>query len=499
MKDLLVGLDIGTSAVKACLFDLQGKQLAVAFAEQPLSIPYPGWAEQSPQDWWQGVQVTLRSILNEYDVARVAAVGLSGQCPGHVMVDKRGDSLGPAIIWRDQRAVEEAQWISDRIGSDPAFKWTGIGHAADATLPPARLRWLLSHRREAWEQAVSILQPKDFIGLRLTGEIATDLYSAYSLVDPAVGSYDAQYFAALDIPLEKMPKVLKPESCLGRVTSTAAALTGLLPGTPVYIGTIDAWCDNIACGASLEGRAVDIAGTSEIISLGVSRAVEGAGVFVAELSPHDKFLCGPTQFGSSTLQWLVNILYPEMGEKIEYKTLEEDAGSVPPASDGLVFLPYLSGERAPIWDAQARGGFIGITMAHTRKHFTRAVYEAVGFAIRHVLETCEQAAGLKGDCLVTCGGGSRSRFWNQIKADVIQRPVYAMQEQVTACLGAAILAGVGIGYFTDIHQACQAMTQLGVSIEPDASLSACYENNYQLYKSLYPALRPLFQKAFCLK
>ncbi|MBN1538309.1 MAG: hypothetical protein JW908_16350 [Anaerolineales bacterium] len=499
MKDLLVGLDIGTSTVKACLFDLQGNQLAAAFSEQPLSIPQPGWAEQNPEDWWQGVLTILNKIIKEIDVHRIAALGLSGQCPGHVLVDAHGASLGPAIIWRDQRAVEEAQWISEHIASNPDFTWTGITRVVDATLPPARLRWLSKHRLQTWAQASSIMQPKDYIGLRLTGEVATDLYSAYSLVDPQTGRYDSRYFTALEIPLDKMPKVLTPESLLGHVTRQAANLCGLLPGTPIYIGTIDAWCDNIACGASLESRAVDIAGTSEIISLGVNRKLEAEGIFLAELSSQDKFLCGPTQFGSSTIKWLVDIFYSEMGERIDFNILEETASQAPSGSDGLVFLPYLSGERAPIWDAQARGGFIGLTSSHTRSHFVRAVYEGVGFAVRHVLETCEQAAGLRAAFLVICGGGSRSRFWNQIKADVLQRPVFTTVNQVTACLGAAMLAGVGAGYFKDIHHACQSMTRLGEPIEPRSAVSGCYENNFQIYKNLYPALQPLFQKTICFK
>lgn len=493
MKDLLAGLDIGTSAVKACLYDLQGRQLAAALAEQPISNPYPGWAEQNPADWWHGVQVTMHSILDGIDRNRIIALGLSGQCPGHVMVDKQGNALGPAIIWRDHRAMQEAQWISERIASNAAFAWSGISQNADATLPPARLRWLQSHRHEEWDQAVAILQPKDFIGLCLTGEMATDLYSAYSFVDPAVGSYDEDYFAALQLPLEKMPKVLAPTSCLGNVTQSAAARTGLSPNTPVVSGTIDAWCDNIACGASLWGRAVDIAGTSEIISLGVPQAEEGFGVFLAELSPQDKFICGPTQFGGSTLRWLVDIFYPEMGKNINFRELENTASWAPPASDGLIFMPYLCGERAPIWDAQARGGFVGITMNHTRSHFTRAVYEAVSYAVRHVLEYCQAAAKIKADCLIICGGGSRSHFWNQLKANVLQIPVYPMKDKITACLGAAILAGISMGCFSDIRQANQIMTQLGDLIEPDDALSPCYEDGYQRYKRLYPALRPLFQ------
>ena len=493
MKKIFAGLDIGTSSVKAGLFDLDGHLLASAAVAIPLYSPFQGWAEQDPQDWWSAACQTLRQVMEKADSDEVIALGLSGQCPGHVMVDHSGNPLGRAIIWRDQRAQEEARWLAESIPPEKARAWAGTDFLGEATMPPARLLWLKKHASAELEKCAVILQVKDFVGLQLTGIAATDVNSAYCLYNSQTERYEADYFAALRVPIDLMPQVLQPAGVLGKISQSAAKATSLPEGMVVICGTIDAYCDNLACGVIIPGCAVDVAGTSEIVSLGVDKAGEGGGVYLASIGQAGYFLCGPTQAGCDTLRWLAQGFYPEFGGYVNFEKLEQDASAIPAGSEGLVFLPYLNGERAPIWDSKVRGGFVGLTLAHRRAHCTRAVYEGVGFAVRHILEVCEQVSSVKAKLLIVCGGGSCSTFWNQIKADILQRPVAAMEVSQTGCLGAAMLASVGAGVYPDLAVANGKMMRLKSALQPNLNNAEKYECAYQQYRALYPALKPLFQ------
>ncbi len=493
MKDLLIGLDIGTSSVKSGLFDQEGHLLAKARMPVVLYTPEPGWVEQNPMDWWKGTCQVLAEILHGVDPGRVAALGLSGQCPGHVMVDADSLPLGRAIIWCDMRARQEADWIKDHISISQAQQWIGTDDPGHPSSPPARLLWLKNHLSKAWDQAVKVLQPKDFIALQLTGTLSTDWHSAYCLANPDTAMYSPQYFDLLGVPLEKMPVALEPTAIVGEITGQAARLTGLLSGTPVVIGTIDAYCDNLAGGVILGDRAVDVAGTSEIVSLGIEQKVEAPGVYPSRIGKAGMFLCGPTQAGGDTLRWLANCFFNEFKGSVEFEIMEREARAVPAGSQGLVFLPYLNGERAPIWDADARGVFFGLNLDHTRQHCTRAVYESVGFAVRHILESAETASRKAAREVVVCGGGSHSQFWNQVKADILQRPVRPTVISETGCLGAAILASVSTGFHPNLKSACEGMITYQDALEPDRKLAGVYESAYQTYRRLYPALKPVFQ------
>jgi xylulokinase len=492
MQSLLIGLDIGTSSVKAGLFDTGGRMLAYAGKPVVLYSPEPGWAEQNPEDWWQGSQYVLTKILDGVDPDQIAGIGLSGQCPGHVLIDRDSCSIGRAIIWRDLRAREEAKWLSENISSDEALEWIATDPPDQVSCPPARLLWIKKNRPADWDRAVKVVQPKDFIALRLTGKIATDCHSAYCLANPDKEAYDQSYFQRMGLAVDKMPLILDPAEIIGEVTPQAARLTGLKVGTSVVIGTIDAYCDNLAGGVIFEDRAVDIAGTSEIISLSIGSKVLAGGVYPAEIGKDVRFLCGPTQAGGDTLRWLSNCFYSELNGNLRFEILEKEAGSIPAGSEGLIFLPYLSGERAPIWDADARGVFFGLTIGHDRRHFTRAVYESIGFAVRHILEIAEGASGRSAKELVVCGGGSHSSFWNQIKADILQKPVHPTAVSETGCLGAAIIAGKCTGIYPDMRSACENMILFKNILLPQSNLGRVYENTYQTYRQLYPALKPIF-------
>lgn len=495
MKELVLGLDIGTSSVKAVAFDFEGKVKASAAVRHPLYSPYPDWAEQDPSDWQTGAFESIRQVVAEVKPDEIKVIGLSGQSPSHALIDQAGNPLGMAIIWRDQRAHQEAGWLARNISEEEAARWTGLNGIAGATLSPARLLWLKNHRSEDWQRTRFVAHPKDFIGLALTGEIATDVQTAFTLFNPATGQYEPEYFARLGIPPAFMPVVKLPTEIIGGVSAQAASLTGIKAGTPVVAGTIDAFCDSLAGGATRPGRAVDVAGTSEVVSLGTSSMKSGQGVYLAGIGHEGHFLCGPTQAGGDTLAWLGKGFYPDIDPPDFFEKLETEAGSVPPGSGGVIFLPYLNGERAPIWDSFAKGCFFGLSFEHNRKYCARAVYEGVAYSVRHVLENCEEIAGAQANQIVVCGGGSHSRFWNQIKADILQRPVFPAVVRESACLGAAILACVGLGVYPNVDQAGKNMLQLGAAIEPRAETAERYHQGYRIYRGLYPALKPLFPKA----
>jgi xylulokinase len=486
---LFVGLDLGTSSVKVGLFNEAGRLLHLARRGYRLYMPHPGWAEQEPVEWWEATRAALWEVLTGVDKSQIAAVGLSGQTPGHVLVSAGGRSLGRAIVWSDRRAIAKAAWLAERITQQQARAWTGYPFISGATQPPARLLWLKTHRPDDWNRCTAIVQPKDFIALQLTGRTVTDLNSGFCLLHPETGRYHADYLALLGVEPEKMPSPLSPTDEVGPVTPGAAAITGLPAGTPVVIGTIDAWCDIVGCGGAQPGCAVDVAGTSEVVALVTDQPVEGDGVFSSPLVEGHHWTGGPMQMGGAALEWLARGFY---GGELDLEQVEAEASSVAPGAEGLLFLPYLRGERAPIWDDAARGAFVGLTVRHTRAHCARAVYEGVAFAVWDVLERSLSAAGTLPLALRVSGGGARSTLWNQIKADVTGLLVQQMAVSDAACLGAAILAATGVGAFDGLSDATAAMTHPAATFEPQAAHAAVYRTLFSLWRSLYPALQSTF-------
>jgi xylulokinase len=359
------------------------------------------------------------------------------------------------------------------------------------------LLWLKTHRSDDWQRARAVLQPKDYVAYKLTGAIVTDVSSAYALAHPSPPRYEQDYLDVLSISPELMPPLSPAHGIAGRVTSAASLITGLTAGTPVIIGTIDAFCDLLGSGAVLPGSAVDVAGTSEMIALATATPAPGEGVFPSSLDGEINFLCGPTQAGGDALRWLARAFFADLGPAVDFNAMEREAGACPPGSEGLLFLPYLEGERAPIWDPQARGAFIGLTLAHGRPHCTRAVYEGVAFSVRHVLERCETAAGQLARQVHVCGGGAASGFWNQVKADVLNRPVVVTRTEA-ACLGAAALASTGLGLHSDMAAAALALAPVRQTYLPNPVAAARYEQAFAVYRTLYPALRPAYAQLAAL-
>ena len=491
MSSLLLGIDLGTSAVKVGLFDTRGNLLHWTRRAYPRHTPQPGWVEQEPEEWWAATSDALQEALAEVDGSRIAGVGLSGQSPSQVLVTADGTPLGRAIIWSDRRAIAESEWLAKHVTPIQARQWTGSDFITGVNQPPARLLWLRAHRSDDLARSAAIVQPKDFLAHRLTGRIATDANNVWCLYNSQTAQYAIDLLALLGVEPSLMPPVLEQTAIVGHVTPDAASATGLRPGTPVVTGTVDAWCSIIGCGGTVAGCAVDVAGTSEVVALATARLVDGEGVGGAPLAKGHYWVGGPMQAGASTLVWLSRCFYGQ--EQPDFRLLESEASAVGPGAEGLLFLPYLQGERAPVWDPAARGAFVGLTDRHVRAHCARAVYEGVAFAVRDLLERSQVATGAKAEVLRVSGGGAASAFWNQVKADVTGRPVQQVEVPDAACLGAALLVAVGVGAFEGLEEATKAMVRVGKTFAPVAASIGRYDGLFATWRQLYPALHPVFR------
>ncbi|MBU0703854.1 MAG: hypothetical protein KKC18_08300, partial [Chloroflexi bacterium] len=385
----------------------------------------------------------------------------------------------------------------ERVTPEQARDWTDCAFITGASQPPARLLWIKTHRPDDWDRCAAIVQPKDFVACQLTGQVTTDVNSAFCLYNPQTGRYAADLLTLLGVEPEKMPPVLEPTTVVGRVTPEAASATGLRAGVPVVTGTIDAWCDIIGCGAVAPGCAVDVTGTSEVVALVTEQPVDGDGVASAPLAGGRYWVGGPMQAGGAALLWLSRCFYGQ--EQPDFELMEAEASTVAPGAEGLLFLPYLQGERAPVWDPVARGAFVGLTDRHVRAHCARAVYEGVAFAVRDLLERCRAAVGAGlprpyPESLRISGGGSASAFWNQVKADVTGLPVQRVMVTDAACLGAAMLAAVGVRFFPSLDDAVGAMVQVGKVFDPISARVSRYDELFAAWRGLYPALRPIFPR-----
>ncbi|MHB8620542.1 MAG: xylulokinase [Chloroflexota bacterium] len=484
LEPLLAGLDVGTSNAKGGVFDLAGHPLALASASYAISRPQPGWAEQDPEAWWRAVLAILGDLAGQVDLARVAAVGVCSQVNTHVFVDEAGQSLGPAITWQDQRCAGIAAAIDGSLAEADRVRLWGGPFTVDPSFLLPRVRWFKQHQPEAWPRVRWVLSPKDYINLRLTGHVATDPISPIGLVGTGRRYIDG----VLDLVPECRPLMPPLRPFTHRLGSVSAAETGLPAETTAVVATMDAWGNLYGSGLIEPGQAMEVAGTSEIVGVLSAESHPARGV-ITFLPVDGLYLhAGPTQAGGDALRWLTQVL----GRPLE-ETLAQ-AADAPAGSGGLVFLPYLMGERAPLWDAEARGVFFGLRADHAAGHLAMAVLEGVAFSARHLLEAIREAAGLRPPAVRSSGGGSRSDLWCQVKADVLGLPVHRLSVRDTGVLGAALMAGVGAGLFPSLPAAAAGMVHVERAFTPNPGHQPLYDDLYGLYRSLYPALKPAFSR-----
>ncbi|MBN1203016.1 MAG: xylulokinase [Anaerolineae bacterium] len=489
----LLGLDVSTTGSKALIIDETGAVIASYTTPHPISHPKPLWSEQDPADWWNGMLTAIRAAVNDIDSAdQIKAIGLTGQMHGLVCLDANNNVLRPAILWNDQRTGAECDAINEIIGAERHIQLTGNRPLTGFTSP--KILWVRNHEPDIYAQIAHVLLPKDYIRFKLTGGYATDMADGAGMIllDVANRRWSDVVLRELDIPAEWMPDAYEGPAITGVVSDEAAAITGLKAGTPVVGGGGDQAAQATGVGAVEPGIVALTVGTSGVVFAPLaSYAYEPEGRLHAfcHAVPGQWHFMGVMLSAAGSLQWYRDTLAPDE----DFGPLTDEAESIAPGCEGLVFLPYLTGERTPHPDPLARGAFVGLTARHTRAHLTRAVLEGVAFGLRDSFELIKSSdAGVINEVRVS-GGGAKSPVWRQILADVFNAPLVVAEALEGAAFGAAVLAGVGGGVFSDVPTAAKALVSLGERVEPGPD-AASYADAYALYRDLYPALKPIFHR-----
>lgn len=500
---LLLGIDVGTTAVKAALFTADGTTTAVGEAEYPTQYIRPGWVEQNAQDWWQATCTATQIALNKVDGAakRIAGIGVSAQAPTLLPVDATGTPLHPALIWMDRRAEHEAQEIGAQLGDDAVFRISG--NRPDPYYVAAKVRWYSKHHPNLMQKTAQFLQINGYINYRLTGEYTLDNAHAglLQLCDHRTGAWSSELMDACGATPQQFPTPQLGHIVCGAVTAQAAEQTGLRAGTPVVVGSVDGTAAALEAGVVAPGIAAEMTGTSTVMMLptaannthdaliAVPHAVDGLHLLLgAMVSSGASLRWYRDQFGADEMQ---------LGGRLKldaYDLLTQQAAQVGVGSDGVIFLPYMMGERSPIWNTNARGVFFGLTLATPKAAMIRAILEGCAFAMRHNMDVAE-AAGVSFSELRSVGGGSRSHLWNQIKADVLGKRVTLPQTSVGAPFGDAVLAGLGVGLYDDAQSIIDKAVKIRAEYHPNPENHQRYTEIYALFRSLYEHLRPDFDLA----
>jgi xylulokinase len=488
----LLGIDVSTTGVKALLVDELGNVRGSANIEQPLSTPQPLWSEQDPADWWNGAVKSIQMVLKDTGVSgdAVQGVGLTGQMHGLTLLDGNGSVLRPAILWNDQRTGAQCDEIRARLGKQRLIEITGNDALTGFTAP--KVLWVKENEPEVFEKTRHILLPKDYVRFKLTGNFAIDRADAAGtiLLDIKTRDWSPVMLDALGIPAEWLPKTFEGPEITGRVSAEAARLTGLKAGTPVIAGGGDQAAQAVGVGAVQPGIVALTLGTSGVVFATTDQPFiepEGRLHAFCHSAPGRWHLMGVMLSAAGSLRWFRDTIAPG----IDYDSLLAPAEAISPCSEGLLFLPYLTGERTPHPDPLARGGFAGLTIRHGLAHMTRAVLEGVAFGLRDSFELMKSTGLTSIHQVRVSGGGARSLLWRQILADVLNAELITVNTTEGAAYGAALLAGVGTGTWNNVDTACAATVKQTGATQPIQQNVARYEAGYAVYRKLYPALRQI--------
>jgi xylulokinase len=490
-----LGIDTSTTSSKALIIDERGKVVAVASNPHTLQTPKPLWSEQDPREWWEAVSASIRSVLEKAGIGgeRIGAVGLTGQMHGLVLLDEGGNVLRPAILWNDQRTQSQCDEIHQVVGKEKFIQITGNVALTGFTAP--KILWVKENEPDVFAKAKHVLLPKDYVRLKLTGEYAMDKADGAGTVlfDLKARDWSDDVLAVLDIPRAWMPRTFEGTETTGYVTEEAASLTGLKIGTPIVAGGGDQAAGAVGVGAVESGIIGLTVGTSGVVFATTPSALiepEGRLHAFCHAVPGVWHFMGVMLSAAGSLQWYRDTLAPNLS----FDELLKEAETIPAGSEGLQFLPYLSGERTPHPDPLARGAFIGLTLRHSRAHMTRAVLEGVAFGLKDSF-TLIQNAGLGEITQVRAsGGGTKGALWRQIMASVLDAELVTVNTTEGAAYGAALLAGVGAGAWSDVISACRDAVKITGSAQPDPSQAEPYRAAYTIYRELYPSLKGSFEK-----
>jgi xylulokinase len=490
----VLGIDVSTTATKAVLIDETGAVVSVGTVDYGFETPRPLWSEQDPGLWWDGAVGAIQAALQDGGVsgADVTAVGLTGQMHGAVLLDAADAVLRPAILWNDQRTGAQCDAIRERIGAERLIAVTGNDALTGFTAP--KLLWVHDEEPDVWRRTRHVLLPKDYVRLRLTGDHAMDKAdgSGTLLFDLAARDWSGEVLEGLGIDPAWMPSTSEGPEVTGTVTGDAAKATGLRPGTPVVAGGGDQSANAVGVGAVSVGSVALSLGTSGVVFAPTDQPLfEPRGrvhAFCHALTGRWHMMSVMLSAAGS-LRWFRDTFAPGAS----FEELTAQAAEIGAGSDGLLFLPYLTGERSPYPDPRARGAFVGLTVQHDRRHLTRAVLEGVAFGLRDGMDLMLKAGTPAPDRIVASGGGTRSGLWRQILADVLCAEIATVATTEGAAYGAGLLAAVGAGWYPSVEDACATLVTATVEAAPGRDADA-YAATHALYRELYPALAPTFHQ-----
>lgn len=491
-----IGIDLGTSSVKTILMDEEGKIIASKSKEYPIYYPQSGWAEQNPEEWWVATKDALKELVVEskVDSNDIKSIGLSGQMHGLVLLDKENKVLHPAILWCDQRTEAECEEITILLGQEKLSQYTANKALPGFTAP--KILWVKKHKPDIYAKVKHILLPKDYIRLKLTGEYATDVSDASGmlLLDVSKRTWSTEMLEALNVDIEHLPKCYESSEITGYLTEQVADYTGLSKKVCVVAGGGDNACGAVGTGIVNEGNILVSVGTSGVVfasqdSFSVDKENRLHSFCHANGLWH---VMGVMLNAASCMKWWVDRISDGVNVDQTYSILFKEAEQSKPGSNGLVFLPYMMGERTPYTDPYAKGCFIGLDMTQSRGDMTRAILEGVTFGLKDSLEIIKDLnIPIKKIRLV--GGGASTKLWQQILADIFNIEVELINETEGPAYGAAILAAVGAGLFKDVNEACSKLIKVSGSLKPNAYVQEQYSKSYSIYRSLYPTLKNTFK------
>ncbi|MFP4541654.1 MAG: xylulokinase [Opitutales bacterium] len=484
-----IGIDVGSSSTKAVVVDGDGKVVYTTLPAYAFATPKPGWAESNPEDWWQAAVKALRAVTSKYPADQIAGIGLTGQMHGLVLLDKAGKVLRPALMWNDQRTAEECAELTAKVGADKVLEVTGNPILTGFTAP--KIAWVQKHEPEVWDQVEKILLPKDYIRFCLSGGFFSEVSDASgtSLLDVGQRDWSPLMLEACGVKRSMLPELTESTAASTQVNAEAAAATGLNEGTPIIAGGGDQAAGAVGCGIVKPGVVSATLGTSGVVfahSETYQPEPQGRLHAFCAAVPGKWHYMGVQLSCAGSFQWF----HDKLGASRSFKEIDALAATAPAGSEGLLFLPYLSGERTPHPDPDARGAFIGLSLRHSEAHLARSVLEGVAFGLRDGLELI-RGLGVEPSEIVISGGGAKSVLWTQILADIFKTPMVRVTSTDGAAYGAALLAAVGTGAFDSVETACEAWVKEVDRVEVGND-TAAYDAYYGEFAQLYPALQTRF-------
>ncbi len=498
----LIGVDVGTSGTKSILIDETGAVRARALIEYPLYTPKPLWAEQDPADWWNATVGTIRKLIEETGIkaSEIRGIGLSGQMHGSVFLDAQNQVIRPALLWCDQRTAAECAWITDTVGKNKIIELTLNPVLTGFTA--GKIIWLRNNEPKNYEKVRKVLLPKDYIRFMLTGEYATEVSDASgtSLFNVKKRDWAYEVLDAINIPKEWMAKVYESPEVSGCISAEAAALTGLNPGTPVVGGGGDQAAGAVGNGIVDTGVVSSTVGTSGVVFAFLDEPrvdPEYRTHTFCHAVPGKWHVMGAMLSAGGSLRWYRDTFCGEEKSvaaslgKDPYELITAEAATVPVGCEGLIFLPYLTGERTPYPDPNARGVFFGATLRHNKSYFARAVLEGVAYGLNDSFAIFD-VMGVPVTQVRASGGGARSPLWRQMQADITGREHVMINVDEGPAFGVALLAGVGTGVWKSVSEACHSTIQVTDRIQPNMELNKQYAPYYRMYRQLYQDLKPRF-------